>query len=354
MLSNGAGARCSWSHSLSSEDLVKQPASRPNSDASIVHLQAGNGRHQRMIEEVSRGLRARLRSIPSKYFYDERGARLFDEITRLPEYYLTRAETAILEHAAPRISGAIRPEELVELGAGYSRKTRLLLDAMTAHAEHARFAPIDVTEEALREAGRALRGAYPRLEYQGFVGDFEADLHRLPRHGRRLVAFLGSTIGNLPPRPRLAFLRSVAACLQPGDGFLVGLDLVKDRGVLERAYNDSRGVTAAFNRNILRVVNAGLDGDFDETLFDHVAFFDERNAWIEMRLRARSAMRVRLAAAGLEFHLEQGEEIRTEVSCKFTRPMFERSLASAGLALLRWETDPAGRFALALARRSDG
>ena len=314
----------------------------------ITQLSAAHDTRESLIADVREGLRRDFKTLPSKYFYDDEGSRLFDEITELSEYYLTRAETEILAERASAIIHDADPDEMVELGAGFSRKTRLLLESRALAHQHARFVPLDVSEDALRHAGLMLLEDYPWLDFEGFVGDFENDIVRLPRHGRRLVTFLGSTIGNIHPEDRIDFFRHVVEGMQPGDSFLIGMDLVKDVAVLEAAYDDSKGVTAAFNRNVLRVVNRELDADFDPLAFEHVAFFDRENSWIEMRLRAKRAMRVRIPAAELEIDFAEGEEIRTEISCKFTREMAENALGAAGLKLRRWDTDDRERFALAL------
>ncbi|GAB4369532.1 MAG: L-histidine N(alpha)-methyltransferase [Acidobacteriota bacterium] len=320
---------------------------------SLTTLRGGSDAAERMARELCESLAREPREIPSKYFYDERGALLFEQITTLPEYYPTRAETGILERHASDLVEAVEPEEVVELGAGYSRKTRLLLEAAMRRRPALRFAALDVTPEALEDAGRALTTAFPGLRYDGYVGDFERDVDRIPRTGRRLLVFLGSTIGNLDPAARAAFLGHVHEALAAGDGFLLGVDLVKDRRVLEDAYNDSRGVTAAFNLNALAVLNDRLGGDFDLDGFEHVAFWNERESRIEMWVRAKRPMTVRLAAAEFAFDLEAGEQIRTEISCKFTRAGIAGELERAGLALDTWHTDPGDRFALLLARRTD-
>jgi L-histidine N-alpha-methyltransferase len=302
-----------------------------------------------LARDARAGLTGRPRSLPPKYFYDGRGSQLFEEITRLPVYYLTRAETAILERVSGAIVAALRPREIVEIGAGFSRKTQLLLDALERSGGR-RFVPIDVSVEALRAAGERLLELYPWLEFLGVHGDFERDLARVPRSGSRLVCFLGSTIGNLEAAERVPFLRTVRAMLEPGDRFLLGVDLVKPVARLEAAYDDARGVTAEFNRNVLAVLNRELDGDLPLEAFAHRAFYDQEQERIEMRLVARRAVRARLARLDLELDFDPGEELHTEISCKFRRETVLAALRGAGLELERWETDEPGDFALALAR----
>jgi L-histidine N-alpha-methyltransferase len=300
-------------------------------------------------DDIVAGLEASPKWLPSKYFYDGRGSALFERITRLPEYYLTRAETAILESNAESVVARCRPEELVELGSGSSRKTRLLLEAMHRSGAGSRYVALDVSDDALRAAEEALLADYAWLEFAGVVGDFHTDLAAIPRRGPRLVAFLGSTIGNLDPAERATFFPQVRDALQRGDAFLLGLDLVKDVGVLEEAYDDAAGITAEFNRNILAVLNRELDADFPIDAFDHVAVFDKVSSWIEMRLRATRDMVVTLPPLDLRVTLLAGEEIRTEISCKFTREQIEAELVSAGLGVEGWMTDGEQRFAIALA-----
>jgi L-histidine N-alpha-methyltransferase len=295
------------------------------------------------------GLTATPKKLPPRWFYDERGSELFDEITRLPEYYPTRTERAILAARAGEIAAASGAEILVELGSGTSEKTRLLIDALRTAGTLRRFVPFDVDPSVLRLAGAALTAEYPGLEVAGVVGDFTLHLGELPRSGRRMVAFLGSTIGNLEPAPRAAFLAQLADTLQPGDSLLLGTDLVKDPARLLRAYDDAAGVTAAFDRNLLAVLNRELKADFDPAAFEHVALWDDAHEWIEMRLRAKSEQVVTVAALDLEVRFAAGEDLHTEVSAKFRRAGVERELAAAGLRLTRWWTDPAGDFGLSLA-----
>ena len=308
----------------------------------------------RMAAEVRAGLSAQpLPWLPCKYFYDDRGSALFEQITRLPEYYPTRTEEGILERVAGDVVAATRPVELCELGSGVGRKVRLLLDAGRALRTLERCMLLDINATVLAESVRSLEGEYPGLCVRGVVGDFQRDLPVLGPGGRRLALLLAGTIGNFhPDREVPQFLRAVARQLAPDDAFLVGLDLVKDEGRLEAAYNDAAGVTAEFNRNILRVVNAALDADFDPDAYDHVAFYDRDHAWIEMRLRARCDQRVEVPGAGLTLTLRRGDEIRTELSCKYTRATFEARLARTGLRLESWLSDAESLFALALLRRT--
>jgi L-histidine N-alpha-methyltransferase len=306
-----------------------------------------------MAQEVRLGLTAKEPSLPSKYFYDDVGGGLFEEITRLPEYYLTRTEESLLVTIADTVVDRVRPRELVELGSGTSRKVRLLLDAMRRAGLLEGCVLLDINEAALESSLESLTRAYPGLEARGIVGDFINDLGSLGPGGGRLLAFLGSTIGNLYPDELPSFFRSAAQILAPGDGLLLGLDLVKDRRRLEAAYNDATGITARFNLNILRVVNERLGADFDPGAFEHVAFYDDAQAWIEMRLRARGENRVHVAAAGLDLHFRAGDEIRTEISCKYTRESLLKRLPAEALRLEEWFTDPEDLFALALLRRHE-
>jgi L-histidine Nalpha-methyltransferase len=306
-----------------------------------------------MARDVREGLRRPLKELPPKYFYDERGSELFDRITRLAEYYPTRCERELLNRHAPAIVEATAAEELVELGSGTASKTRALLYAMVGAGALRRYVPFDVDESVVRRCAGELAELYPGLAVHGVVGDFERHLRCVPSGERRIVALLGGTIGNLYPDERAAFLRDVRAMLAPGDRFLVGIGLVTDRRTLEAAYNDAAGVTAQFNRNILRVLNEALGADFDPSEFEHVAFFDEEMSWIEMRLRSRRSGRVTIPAAGCSLELARGEEIRTEISTKFRRQGIERELDGAGMVLESFWADPAGRFGLALAASSN-
>jgi L-histidine N-alpha-methyltransferase len=304
-----------------------------------------------MAAEVRAALAGTPPSLPSKYFYDDRGSRLFQEITRLPEYYQTRTEETILEAVTDEVAARVGARELVELGSGSGRKIRLLLDAMARTKRLESCVLFDINERDLEQSVRALGRDYPQARVRGVVGDFTRGFDGIGPAAGRIVAFFGGTIGNLHPDDVPPFLRRVAALLGEGDGFLLGVDLVKDKRVLEAAYNDAAGVTARFNRNILQVMNDRLGADFQPDSFDHVAFYDERNAWIEMRLRARRPQHVRIPDAGLDLSFAAGDEIRTEISCKYTRESVEERLGGTGLRMDRWFTDEDDRFALALLRR---
>lgn len=312
-----------------------------------VHL-APSSAAEALRADVLRGLTATPKTLPPKWFYDERGSELFDEITRLPEYYPTRAERSILVEHAGDVAAACGADTLVELGSGTSEKTRLLLTALREAGGLARFVPFDVDPSVLRAAGTAVAREYPGVAVHAVVGDFERHLPLLPGGGRRLVAFLGSTIGNFEPAPRAEFLRSLASTLTAGDSFLLGTDLVKDPARLVAAYDDSGGVTAAFDRNVLAVVNRELKADFDLDAFDHVARWDAGAEWVEMRLRSRRAQTVSIAALDLTVDFAEGEQMRTEVSAKFRRDRVEGELAAAGLRMTEWWTDADGDFGLSL------
>jgi L-histidine Nalpha-methyltransferase len=311
-------------------------------------------RHDSFLDELRADVRAGLTStpktLPPKYFYDARGSELFDKITRLPEYYPTRAETSILEQNAAEIAQLAGCESLVELGSGTSAKTRLLLHALLDGGTLREFVPFDVDPAVLTEASTALTVEYPELRISPFVGDFEYDLGAIPRTGRRTIAFLGSTIGNLEPAARTDFLAGVSEALRPGDTFLLGTDLVKDARRLQLAYDDAAGVTAEFNRNVLRVVNRELDADFVVEDFEHVAVWDPVNEWIEMRLRSVTEQQVSIHDLDLTVSFAAGEEMRTEISAKFRPDAIEAELAAAGLKTLRFWTDAANDFGLTLAQ----
>jgi L-histidine Nalpha-methyltransferase len=306
-------------------------------------------RAQALREDALRGLTSEPKTLSPQWFYDERGSALFDAITRLPEYYLTEREREILRLRAPEVAELTQANTLVELGSGTSEKTRLLMDALAETGHLRRFVPFDVSEETLRASAAAIVAEYPGLEVHAVVGDFCRHLNFLPEGRRRLIAFLGSTIGNLPPAERAGFLASVEEPLHSGEALLLGLDLVKDVTRLEAAYNDPAGLTAAFNRNILHVLNRELRGDFEPEQFEHVARWDDENEWIEMVLRSTRRQDVVLQDLYLQVSFDADEEMRTEISAKFRHDGIESELARAGLELERWWPHESGDFALALA-----
>ncbi|GAA4088423.1 L-histidine N(alpha)-methyltransferase [Actinomadura miaoliensis] len=298
--------------------------------------------------DVRDGLTATPKTLPPKWFYDERGSALFEEITRLDEYYPTRREREILAARASDIAAATGAETLLELGAGSGEKTRLLLDALDGTLRS--YVPVDVSGDFLAEAAGQIAADHPGLAVRPVVADYEQHLHLLPGGRRRLIAFLGGTIGNMPPGARVGFLGGLRAGMADGDALLLGADLVKDERRLVRAYDDAAGVTAAFNRNVLHVVNRELDADFDPGAFEHVALWDAEREWIEMRLRSARDQAVRIGGLDLAVSFAAGEEMRTEISAKFRRERLEDELRAAGLALAEFWTDSAGDFSLSLAR----
>jgi L-histidine N-alpha-methyltransferase len=299
--------------------------------------------------DVCDGLTRAPKSLPPKWFYDSVGSDLFDQITRLPEYYPTRAEAEILRARAADIAAASGADTLVELGSGTSEKTRILLDALRDGGSLRRFIPFDVDASVLESAGAAIGEEYPGIEIDAVCGDFEEHLGKIPHVGRRLVIFLGSTIGNLTTGPRAEFLAALADNLEPGDGLLLGTDLVKDVDRIVHAYDDSAGVTAQFNKNVLAVVNRELDADFDLDAFDHVARWNVDEERIEMWLRASTPQRVRVGGLDMIVDFAAGEEMLTEVSCKFRADAVADELAAVGLRRTNWWTDQAGDFGLSLA-----
>lgn len=312
------------------------------------HLQADSA-NRALRNDVQIGLAQTPKSLPPKWFYDEVGSDLFDQITRLPEYYPTRTEAAILRATAAAIAAASGADTLVELGSGTSEKTRMLLDALHSRGALRRFIPFDVDAGVLQTAGGAILEEYPGIEVDAVCGDFEEHLAEIPDGGTRLIAFLGSTIGNLTPGPRAQFLATLADVMRPGDSLLLGTDLVKDAERLVSAYDDGAGVTAAFNRNVLAVVNRELDADFDLSAFAHVARWNTQEERIEMWLRSSRSQRVHVAALDLAVDFGADEEMLTEVSCKFRREKVAGELAAAELTLTKWWTDPDGDFGLSLA-----
>jgi L-histidine Nalpha-methyltransferase len=311
------------------------------------HL-AADSAYEALCRDVRAGLQSAPKSLPPKWFYDSVGSDLFDQITRLPEYYPTRAEAEILRARAREIASAAGADTLVELGSGTSEKTRVLLDALRDAGALRRFVPFDVDASMLSAAAEAIQGEYPGIEIAAVCGDFEEHLAKIPNGGRRLFVFLGSTIGNLKPVARAEFLAGLAASLQPGDSLLLGTDLVKDARRLVAAYDDAAGVTAEFNRNVLAVINRELDADFDVDAFRHVATWNAVDERMEMWLRSERAQRVRIAALNMTVDFDAGEQLLTEVSCKFRADGVADELEHAGLRLTQWWTDAAGDFGLSL------
>jgi L-histidine N-alpha-methyltransferase len=309
------------------------------------HLTAAD-RRATLEADARRGLSATPKALSPVWFYDERGSSLFDEITRLPEYYPTRAERALLQAHAAEIASRAGADTLVELGSGTSEKTRVLLDAMRPD----RYVPLDVDADTLQAAAKALSDEYPAMAVHAVAGDFVHHLDHLPRDGRRLVAFLGGTIGNFRPAERRRFFVDLDATMTSFDHLLLGVDLVKDVARLEAAYDDAAGVTAEFNRNALLVVNRELGADFDPEAFDHVARWVPEDAWIEMRLRSRVAQRVTVPALDLVVELATGEELLTEISAKFTEDGIAAELTDSGFVVERTWRAGDDDFLLVLAR----
>jgi L-histidine N-alpha-methyltransferase len=314
-----------------------------------VHLPEG-GTWAGLAEDVREGLSCPFKELPPKYFYDERGSELFERITELDEYYPTRAERSILDRRAAEIVAAASPTTLIELGSGAASKTRCLLDAMRGAGTLETYVPVDISEEITRRIAEELTSEYEGLRVHGVVCDYETHLERVPREEGGLIAFLGGTIGNFRPAPRRSFLARIATLMYPGDRFLLGTDLVKDPAVLELAYNDPAGVTAEFNKNVLHVLNRELRADFDPDAFEHVAFWDADNEWIDIRLRSLAEQFIDLRELDMRTHFARNEEMRTEISTKFTRERLEASYADAGLELVEWWTDPDELYALSLAK----
>ena len=314
-----------------------------------VHLPEG-GALTGMAEDVREGLSCPFKELPPKYFYDERGSELFERITELEEYYPTRAERSILEQRAAEIVAAASPTTLIELGSGAASKTRRLLDAIADRGTLETYVPVDISEEITRRVAAELVREYDGLGVHGVICDYETHLERIPREEGALIAFLGGTIGNFRPGPRRSFLARIATLMYPGDRFLLGTDLVKDPAVLELAYDDPAGVTAEFNKNVLNVLNRELGADFDPDNFEHVAFFDAENEWVDIRLRSLCEQFIDLEELDMRTHFARNEEMRTEISTKFTRERLEASYADAGLELVEWWTDPDDLYALSLAK----
>ncbi|MEJ7823833.1 MAG: L-histidine N(alpha)-methyltransferase [Solirubrobacteraceae bacterium] len=313
----------------------------------------GPGDERTLADDVLDGLTRPLKELQPKHFYDARGSELFDAICELPEYYQTRTERLILQRSAEAIVERSGAAELVELGSGSASKTRVLLDAMSEAGTLERYVPFDVSATTVHAAADTLVQEYPGMSVHGVVGDFERHLTHLPDPvGPRLVAFLGGTLGNFPPGSRRRFLRGLRNVLGPDGHLLLGTDLVKDPRVIEAAYDDSAGVTAQFNLNVLHVLNRELDANFDVDAFEHVAFFDRKREWIEMRLRATDVQHVHIGKLGLDIDFAAREELRTEISAKFTPRRLEDDLTAAGLELVELYTDPENLFAVSLSRRA--
>ena len=315
-----------------------------------VRLPAG-GPLSGMAADVRAGLTRPFKELSPRYFYDERGSQLFEEITRLPEYYPTRCEREILQSDSARICEAANsPATLIELGSGSASKTRVLLDAMSEAGCLETYCPVDISEEITRETAESIATEYDGISVRGLVCDFELDLERIPVAAPRVIALLGGTIGNFAPQQRAGFLRRIANLLGPEDRFLLGTDLVKDRATLESAYNDAAGVTAEFNKNVLSVLNRKLGADFDRDSFEHVARWDPENLWVDIRLRSLANQVVNVSSLGMQAAFSAGEEMRTEISTKFARSGLEGIYAEAGLELTDWWTDAEGLYALSMAR----
>lgn len=303
-----------------------------------------------MVADVREGLSRSPKELAPKYFYDERGSQLFERITELPEYYPTRAERSILESVSGEIAATARPTTLIELGSGAAAKTRVLLDAISAAGTLETYVPVDISEEITRRVADELVDRYEGLRVHGIVCDYETHLERVPREEGGLFAFLGGTIGNFRPGPRRSFLARIASLMYPRDRFLLGIDLVKDPARLEAAYDDSAGVTAEFNKNVLHVLNRELDANFEPDRFEHIAFWDPDNEWVDIRLRSLGEQFIDIRGLDMQVHFARTEEMRTEISTKFTRERLEASYADAGLELIEWWTDPEELYALSLAR----
>jgi len=318
-----------------------------------VHLPPG-GPLSGMAADVRAGLSRPFKQLSPRYFYDERGSELFEDITRLREYYPTRCEREILEQRSEEICAAAnRPATLIELGSGSAAKTQVLLSAMCGAGCLETYCPVDISEEITRATAERIAAAYDGVTVRGLVCDFELDLERIPSAAPRVIALLGGTIGNFEPQQRASFLRRIANLLGPEDRFLLGTDLAKDRETLEAAYNDSEGVTAEFNKNVLSVLNRELGADFDLGAFEHVARWDPENLWVDIRLRSLGNQVVNVTALDMQVPFSAGEEMRTEISTKFARPGLEGIYREAGLELTDWFTDAEDKFALSLARNAN-
>lgn len=314
------------------------------------HLDAGYF-ERNLRKDVQEGLgvpAGELKELPPKWFYDDRGSELFEQITRLEEYYPTEAERTILRTHADRIAAVSNADTLVELGSGAADKTQVILDAMASTGQLNRFVPFDVSDGILISSSQSLLERYPNMTIHGVVGDFEHHLGMIPGGGTRLIALLGGTVGNFAPAARKELLRNVVSMMSPGDSFLLGTDLVKDHERLVLAYDDPHGVTAAFNKNVLSVLNKRLNADFDPEKFDHVARFDTTNEWMDLRLVSLVEQRVRIDDLDLDVSFGENEEFRTEISAKFRKEGVAEELETVGLEMIEWWTDPREDYALSL------
>ncbi len=320
-----------------------------NSGIGLVVQNHLRGRAETQIgEDVRLGLSGHRKTLPSKYFYDARGSRLFEQICGLPEYYQTRIEISILRDNAQSLTRDFHNGDLVELGSGANWKIRLLLEIMgRLRRSQTRYVPVDVSQTALVAASKGLLNLYPELTVMGIVGDFTKHLPQLPCGRMKLILFFGSTIGNLSVQESRSFLTEVASTLCPNDRFLLGLDMIKPEEVLNAAYNDSQGVTEQFNKNVLRVINRELEADFDTDYFEHLAFYNSELEQVEMHLRAIRPHRVEIADLELTVTFEAGETILTEISRKFSRDSAARMVEDAGLSIAHWHTDPNHWFSIA-------
>lgn len=311
-----------------------------------VHVSAEHIAEQ-LRADVRAGLTSTPKELPAKWFYDDRGSDLFDQITRLPEYYPTRRERAILVAQADAIATLSGADTLVELGSGTSEKTRMLLNAFAKTGQLRSFVPFDISEGILRTSAEQIAHDYG-IDVTAIVGDFDHHLHHIPTTGRRMIAFLGGTIGNYAPEQRAVLLANLSDAMQPGDSLLLGTDLMKPLPRLLAAYDDAAGVTAEFNKNVLAVINRELGATFDLNAFEHVAIFELEEEWIEMRLRSTREQIVRIPALDLIVSFDEGEQMRTEISAKFREPTVRKEVEAAGLRMEHWWTDDAGDFALSL------
>lgn len=329
----------------SSREAFDASKAKPQSFTVLNYL---DGEYQhRFAKDARDGLLASQKHIPCKYFYDARGSRLFEDICRLPEYYLTRTEVSILRDIAPGLMETFAHKDIVELGSGSNRKIRILLDAAGDYNRSTlRYVPVDISHDAIMESARGLLDIWPRLEVLGIVADFARQLDVIPTERPIMYCFLGSTIGNLSDHEGVSFLRAISGSMRPADSLLIGFDMVKPRKIVEAAYNDSQGITSEFNKNALNVINGALGADFDPSYFEHLAFFNEEHSRVEMHLRATRDFSVKLDSVGVEVEFKDGETIHTENSKKYTKASIERMASQAGLSIENWYSDDGGWFSI--------